>query len=147
MLSIPVKWPILSGMSVRAFMNRLIPLVVEPSVQTRRACLVATMLLTITMLVAGSQPAAREFIPPVPWDKVAHLIVFAGFGALVWVMLASRSIIWPVFIVAIIGFLDESMQFFTPGRVADPGDLAADIGGALIAVLVLRALQIVVTRR
>ncbi len=127
-------------------MNRIVPMVIAPSAQTRRACFVATVLLSVALLAFGSQPAMREFIPPVPWDKVAHALVFAGFGALVWVMLASRSVIWPVFVVAIIGFLDESMQFFTPGRVADAGDLAADVFGALIAVLALRSIQIVARR-
>ena len=66
---------------------------------------------------------------------------YGGFGALAWIVFASKSLIWPVFMVAIIGFMDETMQYFTPGRSADVLDLVADISGAVLAVLLLRLFQ------
>lgn len=116
-------------------------MVVQPNAQMRRLCLLLTVSLTVALLFLGSRPGAGNFIPPVPWDKLAHLVVYGGFGALAWIVFASKSLIWPVFMVAIIGFMDETMQYFTPGRSADVLDLVADISGAVLAVLLLRLIQ------
>ena len=120
---------------------------VAPTPMQRRLAAVLTPVLTIAMLYLGTRPGTLAYVPNVPWDKLAHLVVFFGYGTLAWIMFASRSLIWPIIVAALIGFLDESMQFFTPGRVADPFDLAVDVGGAILAVLVLRHLQIRATQR
>ena len=36
---------------------------------------------------------------------------------------------------------DETLQYYAPGRTADLRDIVADLSGALVALMVLRALQ------
>jgi VanZ family protein len=80
-------------------------------------------------------------IPNPPWDKLAHLIVFGGYAGLAWVVLKGASQLVPVLVAGLISLLDEVMQYYSPGRTADFRDIVADLMGALIVVLVLKALH------
>jgi VanZ family protein len=78
---------------------------------------------------------------PVPWDKVAHALVFAVLA--VTIGLASGLRGWRVVLLAagaalLIGVLDEWHQVFLPGRQAGLDDLAADVVGGLAGALLLR---------
>lgn len=74
-------------------------------------------------------------------DKLAHLVLFGGLGALVSIGIrrgAQRPVFWvqfwvPVVFVALYGISDEIHQIFVPGRTFDLGDWAADITGGLCA--------------
>ena len=115
--------------------------VLRPVSRTRWLCLLLLVTLVAALLYLGSRPGIEVVIPSPPWDKLAHLVVFGGFAALGWVVLGARSYLGPVLIVAGIGLVDETLQHFSPGRTADAGDIAADLVGAIIAMLILAALR------
>jgi VanZ family protein len=81
---------------------------------------------------------------PLPFDvpdKVAHGAEFAVGGLLARDAFSSvRRLRSPalaaVIACAIWGFADEIHQGFVPGRTTDPRDLAADVTGAALGVLV-----------
>lgn len=89
--------------------------------------------------------------PPMPdisipgMDKLAHMVLFGGLGALVSVGIrrAKRTpgfatqLAVPVLFVAVYGLSDEIHQRYVPGRTFDLADWAADIAGALLAQAVL----------
>lgn len=95
-------------------------------------CGLILILMLITLFGGGAQPEAAGLIPP-PWDKLAHLLVFAGFGGLLhWGLGFSRM--WAVVLVLLIGGADELHQATLPGRFAGIDDWLADFAGALLGV-------------
>ncbi len=78
-----------------------------------------------------------------PLDKLTHFVLYA-----VEAFLLSRAIAWPgksglagsrflavVLTMALWGALDEVHQEWIPGRMMDPGDLAADVAGSAAGAL------------
>jgi VanZ family protein len=73
------------------------------------------------------------------WDKVAHIVLYAGLG---W--LSSRCVErsfalrlgWAIVLAGVFclvyGISDEFHQWFVPGRSAEVGDVMADFVGGLI---------------
>lgn len=84
-------------------------------------------------------------------DKVLHAGAFGVLSALAaWAMTQGRlrSATWRVLLGAAListayGALDETHQYFVPGRQADVADLAADALGALAAAAAIRAWGII----
>ncbi len=113
----------------------------KPTERIRWYSLLLLLSLVTVMLFIGSRPGVEVIVPNPPWDKVAHLIAYGGFATLAWIFLGGRSTLGPVAVVALIGLMDETMQYYSPGRSADFRDIVADLSGALLAVLVLRILQ------
>jgi VanZ family protein len=79
---------------------------------------------------------------PVPWDKLAHVSVFAVLAAVMGY--ASRLRGWPMLLVGFsyalgMGALDEWHQMYLPGRSAGLDDLAADAVGAALGIGALLA--------
>ena len=91
----------------------------------------------------GSQPYAVGLIQA-PWDKLAHLVLYAGFCGAAWITLGgarpAADVLAPLAAIAI-GLADEILQSFNPGRVVGIADLAADAVGALLAVALLGSLR------
>ncbi len=107
----------------------------------RLLALAAALALPAGLFYAGAQPYAVGLIPP-PWDKFAHVGVFALLAATVayasgW---RGRRMWWLGFAVALaVGVVDEFHQMSLPGRTAGWDDLAADaLGAALGATALLR---------
>jgi VanZ family protein len=78
-------------------------------------------------------------------DKLIHIGIYAVLAFLAWRSFrhqrlfrraAASSLFWTVTFAGLFGIADEIHQIFTPGRSADPGDILADIAGALIWVIV-----------
>jgi VanZ family protein len=76
-------------------------------------------------------------------DKLLHLGVYAVLAFLAWRSFrhqrlfpnaAVASLPWTVAFIALFGVADEIHQVFTPGRSSDPGDILADVAGALVWV-------------
>jgi VanZ family protein len=94
----------------------------------------------IFFLSSLSQPTLA---PPRRWDKVAHLALYAGLGAVVVRALAggwanpvtAGSVAATVLICTLYGITDEIHQHFVPLRRADAFDVVADAAGAAIAAL------------
>ncbi|MDY6931665.1 MAG: VanZ family protein [Halobacteriota archaeon] len=73
------------------------------------------------------------------FDKFAHMVLYAGLGALMYLTLSKSRIKSNIpFIVVIIGtfygITDEIHQYFVIGRTASVYDLVADIIGIIIAL-------------
>jgi len=73
----------------------------RPTRAVRWFALVTLVLLVTLMLLLGSQPEIEKAIPNPPWDKLAHLIVFGGYGTLAWITVKGASQIQPVMIVGL----------------------------------------------
>ena len=76
--------------------------------------------------------------PPIrAGDKVAHAVLYAGFGFVVTRALAggsgrqvtTRAALAALAICAVYGLSDETHQLFVPRRMFDLTDLAADVAG------------------
>ncbi len=119
----------------------------KPSERIRWYSLMLLLTLVTVMLFIGSRPGVEVIVPNPPWDKLAHLVAYGGFGTLAWIFLGGRSTLIPVAVAGLIGLMDEVMQYYHPGRSADFRDIIADLSGALLAMLVLRILQAAARRR
>jgi uncharacterized membrane protein/VanZ family protein len=78
-------------------------------------------------------------------DKLSHLILYAGFGFLLYYTLKSslnsilykHALLFAIIIGTVYGASDELHQSFVPGRTASIWDLAADCTGVLMAQAVI----------
>jgi VanZ family protein len=78
-------------------------------------------------------------------DKAAHVVLFGGLGALVAVGMRRSSrdygrkalFFVPVLFAGGYGVIDEIHQLWVPLRSFDPWDIAADVGGAMLAAWAL----------
>ncbi len=117
----------------------LLRAVVFPPRWMRLLALNAFVLVAANLFWHGAQPYAVGAVPP-PWDKLAHVVLYAGFAAAAWVMLGggrrTADVLAPMAAIAV-GVLDEVAQTFNPGREVGLWDLAADATGAILAVLLL----------
>ena len=94
----------------------------------------------IFFLSSLSEPTVA---PPRRWDKVAHLALYAGLGAVVVRALAggwagpvtAGSVAATVVICTLYGITDEVHQHFVPLRQADVFDVIADAAGGAIAAV------------
>ena len=95
--------------------------------------------LVLALFHQGAQPYAVGLVPE-PWDKLAHMAVFAVIAALFWLMARARRPWLVLLAVAAIGAADEWAQLSQPGRQAGLADLAADVAGAALALWCLTRL-------
>lgn len=109
-----------------------------------RRTLVLTLLnlcyawVLIGLAVAPSVPAAGAWFP----DKLAHAMAYGGETVLLYWALGSLA--QPLAAIAaawlgtgVLGILTEILQGLQRSRSADPGDVAADMVGATIAIVVI----------
>lgn len=95
--------------------------------------------IPLGLLVGGAQPFAVGLVPA-PWDKLAHMAVYAVLACAIG--FASRrhgpSAMLIGFVGALlVGGLDEFGQMHLPGRTAELDDLVADAVGAALGTVVL----------
>jgi len=100
------------------------------------AGLAGATLIVIALFGGASHPAAAGLFGA-PWDKLAHLAVYGAVAAGVACTFAFRRPWLSVAIVAAIALADEWHQSAIPGRVASPGDLAADVIAAVLVTWLL----------
>jgi VanZ family protein len=102
--------------------------------------------------IFGASSGPGPSLPPAHnLDKVLHAGTFGVLSALAaWALTPGRmrSATWQVLLGAWListayGALDETHQYFVPGRQADVFDLAADALGALAAAFAIRAWGII----
>ena len=79
------------------------------------------------------------------WDKLIHAVEYLPLGFLLtgWLANWKRTprgrlfLIVVVFaMVLVLGALDETHQFFVPGRTASVGDLLADVVGGTLGAMI-----------
>lgn len=96
--------------------------------------------LLFGLFVGGHHPASAHMIPA-PWDKAAHLSLFALLGVLLklrWPRLPAPLIL---VLCALLGLGDEIHQSFVPGRQPDWADGLADILGCSLGLATLHYRQ------
>ena len=107
-------------------------------VRWRLLAAVLVVLLSLGLLVGGAAPVAVGLFKA-PWDKLAHLSVFAVIGLAFGLCTGTRGwrmVGWSIAAALAVGAMDEIHQLWLPGRDAGWDDLAADaLGGALGAGL------------
>ncbi len=106
-----------------------------PSPKVRVFCLMAAVTITCLLFYLGAQPFAVDLFPE-PWDKLAHLLVFASIAGLLAIATAGRVPLFVFCIVATIGVFDELHQSTLPGRSMDLADLLTDIVAAALAIAI-----------
>lgn len=87
------------------------------------------------VLLVGALPASSLPSSGQPLDKLAHLLMYGGLGALLaWGRARARRPAWGwlVAVAVLVGMADELHQRVTPGRTAEIGDLMADAAGILL---------------
>ena len=95
------------------------------------------VLMTGALFIGGAQPFAVNLIPA-PWDKFAHIALFAVISAAIGLASGRTGTSMVLLAVAgtlLLGLVDEWHQGFLPGRNAGLDDLAADLLGALAGAL------------
>lgn len=117
----------------------LLRAVLFPTRWMRMLALLAFVFVAANLFWHGAQPYAVGIVNE-PWDKLAHLTVYGGFGALAWVMLGggrpTADVLAPM-AATLVGIADEFAQSFNPGRVVGLADLTADAIGAVLVVATL----------
>lgn len=118
---------------------RAVRCIVEPSLLVRLLALLVSSSLVYALFYYGTQPV-RGISFPAPWDKLVHYLFFGGLAGMFWVLLGGRlrtAAIGALLLTAAVGFTDEYVQSFTPGREPSVVDFAFDLLGGLTAVGVL----------
>jgi len=106
----------------------------------RLLAVLAAVCVPVGLFYGGAQPIAVGLIPE-PWDKLAHVGVYALLAASVGYASGWRGspVWWLAFTVALaMGAIDEFHQMTLPGRSAGWDDLAFDALGAVLGATALR---------
>ena len=106
----------------------------------RCLCLALAAAMTFQLFYTGSDSAAAALIPPPPWDKLAHFVVYSAITVLLWFGTTGRVPLAVIAAIVAVGALDELHQGGIPGRVADAADFVVDACAAIGtgAVMLLR---------
>lgn len=106
----------------------------------RALCLLAAAVIIVGLFRLGAEPVAVGLIRA-PWDKLAHVAVYAALTILLWLGAGGRGLTWICPLVLGVGLLDEWHQSTLPGRSAELSDMVADGAGILIAAVALLGLR------
>ncbi|MES2978496.1 MAG: VanZ family protein [Pseudomonadota bacterium] len=109
----------------------------------RVAAGIAVFAAAVGLYVLGEQPIAVGLFKP-PWDKVAHVVAFAGIAAATGLASGSRGwrlVAWCLGVALAIGSMDELHQAFLPGREAGLDDLSADAAGGLMGAVAMHGMH------
>ena len=112
-----------------------------PTTPTLRAfCMVAAIAMIVQLFFLAEPPFADRIVQ-LMWDKTVHFLFFGAIAFFIWVATAKR---WPLAIwvvVLLVGAIDETRQYYTPGRNADVNDWLADGFGAAAALMVAQRVE------
>lgn len=92
--------------------------------------------LVFGLFILGRHPAAGHLFLP-PWDKLAHIALFAVVAAAIasgWPRLHWAGVLA---LGLLIGFADEVHQIFIPGRHPGWDDGFADLAGLALGLLII----------
>ena len=130
-------------MSGAAGLRRLLAPLVFPPRRLRLLALLLSVSLVFALFYLGSRPISTGLFSA-PWDKLVHYLFFGGLCGIFWVLCGGGRphADWgAVVLTAAVGIADEWTQAYNPGRYSSAADFAADLLGALTAVLVLAWLR------
>ena len=106
----------------------------------RGFCLLAAVAMIVQLFFLVEPPFADRIVQ-VMWDKTVHFLFFGTIAFFLWIATAKR---WPLLIwvvVLLVGAIDETRQYYTPGRNADVNDWLADGFGAAAALMVAQRMD------
>ena len=103
----------------------------------RVGCGVAAVLMAVTLFVGAEEVVDVPFLTP-PLDKVAHFTYYGVMAVLTSYAVGVRWLWVPIFLVPIVGVLDEWHQSFISGRDASAADWIADLVGTVVIVYAYR---------
>lgn len=101
--------------------------------------MLAALLCVAVWVGSGPLHARLLGVLVTPWDKVAHIAVFAGLALVCGALVGVRGArgLWACFALSLmVGVVDESLQLLDGARSADLDDLLADAVGASLGTLV-----------
>jgi VanZ family protein len=104
----------------------------------RQAAAAMALLLGLTVLALGAQPAAAGVVAD-GWDKLVHAALHAVLCALLMLSLGGDRGFWAWLACLAFGALDEGLQRLHPGRSPSLGDWFADGAGATFTVALVQA--------
>lgn len=110
----------------------------------RGLAMLLTVALPLGLWVGGAQPIAVGLFPA-PWDKLAHIAVYAVLACSIGCASGRRGVSAMAIGFAgalLVGLLDEVHQMELPGRSADIDDLVADAVGAALGTTLLTVLVV-----
>ncbi|MDO9161832.1 MAG: VanZ family protein [Methylococcaceae bacterium] len=97
----------------------------------------------LALFIESSQPPLKILEEIKGLDKVAHFLAFTFLGLLICALSFKlhpkpkiQLFSLPLFIVIVIGIIEESYQMLIPGRASELLDLLADTCGALFAIFI-----------
>jgi VanZ family protein len=97
----------------------------------------------LALFIESSQPPLKILGEIKGLDKVAHFLAFTFLGLLICALSFKlhpkpkiQLFSLPLFIVIVIGIIEESYQMLIPGRASELLDLLADTCGALFAIFI-----------
>jgi len=103
----------------------------------RRPHVVAIFILLVgALFIGGHQPWSGHLFPP-PWDKVAHLCLYGTLTLLLIMGFPNTKRYLLGLAVFGIGCADEIHQLFVQDRHPGLDDLACDLIGIALAILLL----------
>ena len=124
------------------------------------------LLLHVFILVQGSLPATESaaesyavlvflgvvfpFLTHNLLRKLAHFFLYGLLGSLhtmLWSRLRRRALPFPLLTVLPFAALDETIQYFVPGRHGSVWDVLLDMAGALTGALIVLLVQKCLKRR
>lgn len=131
-----------------------------------RLLFLITLFLHAFILVQGSLPATESaaesyavlvllgvvfpFLTHTLLRKLAHFVLYGVLGGLHAVLLSRRhrrALSFPLLTVLPFAALDETIQYFVPGRHGSVWDVLLDMAGALTGALIVLLVQKCLKRR
>ena len=120
----------------------------SPRAGTRRVAVAWLLVVAygalITALSSLDKPPIPEGLQTTPGTLALHVVEFAGFAFLLFQALVrnrpgwsvGRVVLVTIAVTAAFGVLDETHQYFVPGRCCQAIDVVADtVGGSIAALL------------
>jgi VanZ family protein len=106
----------------------------------RAFCMLAASAMVVQLFFLVEPPFADPVVQ-LMWDKTVHFLFFGAIAFFLWIATAKR---WPLAIwalVLLVGAMDETRQYYIPGRHADVNDWLADGFGAAAALMVAQRIE------
>lgn len=118
--------------------------------QLQRYCRSTAWIFFVLMVLIGSIPGKAEALSAVTHDKVLHFCAYFTLSMLLYVGLGGaplRRMVGTLFIVALLGLTDETIQYFLPYRNSESLDWLFNMMAATLSVALCSTGQRVVAGR
>jgi VanZ family protein len=121
-----------------------------PSSSLQRYCRVAVWLLFVLMIAIGSIPGKAEALSAATHDKLLHFCAYFILSLLLYAGLSGaplRRTLGTLFIIAMLGLADETIQYFLPYRNSETMDWMFNMMAASLSVTLCSTFQHLIKER